>query len=62
MFAFAKKGVPAALRCDAVGNVYAACGDGVEVWNAGGRAMGLIEMASECSHHMMISHRTKDVC
>ncbi|KAI0404142.1 hypothetical protein F4802DRAFT_254861 [Xylaria palmicola] len=36
VFAFAFSGVPAAITCDPAGNVYAACADGVEVWNSEG--------------------------
>ncbi|TGJ86209.1 hypothetical protein E0Z10_g2530 [Xylaria hypoxylon] len=44
LFAFAFSGVPAAVTCDPAGNVYAACADGVEVWNSGGTALGLIQI------------------
>ncbi|KAI0433595.1 hypothetical protein F5Y09DRAFT_51998 [Xylaria sp. FL1042] len=44
VFAFAFSGVPAAVTCDPAGNVYAACGDGVEVWDSGGTALGLIRI------------------
>jgi len=45
VFAFAFSGVPASVVCDDVdGNVYAACADGVEVWNSGGTALGVIEI------------------
>ncbi|KAI0103652.1 hypothetical protein GGR51DRAFT_247804 [Nemania sp. FL0031] len=49
VFAFAFSGVPAAVTCDPVGNVYAACADGVEVWNSGGTALGLIQIPGVCS-------------
>lgn len=43
VFAYALSGVPAVLACDnLVGNVYAACGDGVEIWSPGGEPLGLI--------------------
>ena len=44
MFAYAADGVPTSVRCDPVGNVYASCGDGIEVWSPGGLALGLIEV------------------
>jgi hypothetical protein len=44
VFAIAFRGVPAAITCDPAGNVYAACADGVEVWNLGGTALGLIRI------------------
>ncbi|KAI3322104.1 calcium-dependent phosphotriesterase [Xylariaceae sp. AK1471] len=49
VFAFAFSGVPAAVICDPAGNVYAACVDGVEVWNSGGTALGVIEIPRGCS-------------
>ncbi|KAI1131343.1 hypothetical protein F5Y10DRAFT_233901 [Nemania abortiva] len=49
VFSFAFSGVPAAVTCDSAGNVYAACGDGVEVWNSGGTALGLIQIPGACS-------------
>ncbi|KAJ3566378.1 hypothetical protein NPX13_g7150 [Xylaria arbuscula] len=47
VFAFAFAGVPASVVCDSVGNVYAACADGVEVFNSGGIALGLIQIPGE---------------
>ncbi|KAK8011444.1 smp-30 gluconolaconase lre-like region containing protein [Apiospora arundinis] len=49
VFAFAMKGAPVAVKCDDVGNVYAACGDGIEIWSPGGVPLGLIEVAGGCS-------------
>ncbi|KAI0966281.1 hypothetical protein F4678DRAFT_297729 [Xylaria arbuscula] len=49
VFAVAFSGVPAAVTCDSGGNVYAACADGVEVWNSGGTALGLIQIPGVCS-------------
>ncbi|OAA57062.1 smp-30/gluconolaconase/lre-like region containing protein [Niveomyces insectorum RCEF 264] len=44
VFAYALRGVPMGIRCDAAGNVYAGCADGVEVWNLGGMLLGVIEV------------------
>ncbi|KXJ95666.1 hypothetical protein Micbo1qcDRAFT_230861 [Microdochium bolleyi] len=49
VFAYAAEGVPLAVVCDQAGNVYAACGDGVEIWSAGGVALGLIVVPGGCS-------------
>ncbi|KAI0013039.1 calcium-dependent phosphotriesterase [Xylariaceae sp. FL0662B] len=49
LFAYAIAGVPTAVACDAVGNVYAACADGVEIWSPAGAALGLIEISGGCS-------------
>jgi len=42
VFAFAAHGFPDGIKCDVHGNVYSGCGDGVEVWNAGGTMIGRI--------------------
>ncbi|KAI1814656.1 hypothetical protein GGS20DRAFT_576678 [Poronia punctata] len=49
VFSFAFSGVPAAVVCDPHGNVYAACGDGVEVWNSEGIPLGIIGIPEGCS-------------
>lgn len=38
----ADTGVPDGIKCDMAGNVYSGCGDGVNVWNAGGSLIGKI--------------------
>ncbi|KAK2041349.1 calcium-dependent phosphotriesterase [Colletotrichum somersetense] len=42
-FALARRGVPMHLICEN-GNVWAACGDGVEIWNSGGSLLGVIQV------------------
>ncbi|WVF69427.1 hypothetical protein IAT40_004204 [Kwoniella sp. CBS 6097] len=42
LFAFADTGVPDGIKCDAEGNVYAGCGDGIHVWNPRGTLIGKI--------------------
>ncbi|KAI1779676.1 calcium-dependent phosphotriesterase [Hypoxylon cercidicola] len=49
VFAYVRDGVPMAVICDDAGNVYTACGDGVEVWSPGGIALGLIEVPGGCT-------------
>ena len=49
VFVYVAAGVPASVHCDRAGNVYAACGDGVEVWSPGGVALGLIEVPGSWS-------------
>jgi len=41
-FAFAAVGAPDGIKCDVHGNVYAGCGDGIEVWNPAGTLIGII--------------------
>lgn len=45
MFAFCSSGVPDGIKCDAVGNVYSGCGDGVHVWDPRGNLIGKIFVA-----------------
>jgi gluconolactonase len=35
-------GVPDGIACDSAGNVYAACGDGLNVWNDSGMLLGKV--------------------
>ncbi|KAI1104053.1 calcium-dependent phosphotriesterase [Jackrogersella minutella] len=49
VFAYVKEGVPTAVACDLHDNVFAACGDGVEVWSPAGLALGLIEVPGGCT-------------
>lgn len=41
--------------CDDLGIVYAACGDGVEVWSPGGVALGVIEVPGKLVHYLLTS-------
>jgi gluconolactonase len=47
LFARAAKGVPKGIICDKSGNVFAGCGDGVEIWNPGGILLGVIAVPGE---------------
>jgi gluconolactonase len=47
LFARAVKGRPKGVICDAKGNVFAGCGDGVEIWNPGGLLLGVISVPCE---------------
>ncbi|ROW05843.1 hypothetical protein VMCG_05310 [Cytospora schulzeri] len=44
VFAVPIKGVPVGVKCDERGYVYAGCGDGIEIWNAGGMLQAVIEI------------------
>lgn len=41
-FAMADTGAPDGIKCDTLGNVYAGCGDGLNVWSPGGTLLGKI--------------------
>jgi gluconolactonase len=42
LFAMADTGIPDGIKCDLQGNVYSGCGDGVNIWSAGGVLLGKI--------------------
>lgn len=42
LFSHAEKGVPDGIKCDVHGNVYAGCGEGINVWSADGVLIGKI--------------------
>ncbi|KAK3352696.1 D-lactonohydrolase-like protein-like protein [Lasiosphaeria hispida] len=44
VFAFALSSIPMGIVCDDAGNVYTGCADGIEIWNAGGSILGVIEV------------------
>jgi hypothetical protein len=47
LFARALIGTPKGIICDSMGNVFAGCGDGVEIWNPGGTLLGVIRVPGE---------------
>lgn len=50
VFAYADTGAPDGIKCDVFGNVYAGCGDGVNIWNAGGMLIGKIQIEGGVSN------------
>ncbi|KAG9638250.1 calcium-dependent phosphotriesterase, partial [Aureobasidium melanogenum] len=42
LFAMADTGIPDGIKCDTAGNVYSGCGDGLNIWNAGGTLIGKV--------------------
>ncbi|KAJ5774868.1 SMP-30/Gluconolaconase/LRE-like region [Penicillium paradoxum] len=49
-FAFVNAGAPDGIHCDSRGNVYAGCGDGVQVWNPSGKLLGKIHLGSTAAN------------
>ncbi|KAL8951358.1 MAG: hypothetical protein Q9222_002659 [Ikaeria aurantiellina] len=50
VFAYADTGAPDGIKCDVYGNVYAGCGDGINVWNSGGMLVGKILIEGGCAN------------
>ncbi|KAL9017086.1 MAG: hypothetical protein Q9185_005546 [Variospora sp. 1 TL-2023] len=50
VFAYADTGAPDGVKCDVHGNVYAGCGDGINIWNAGGMLVGKILIEGGCAN------------
>ncbi|KAL0930548.1 SMP-30/Gluconolaconase/LRE-like region containing protein [Colletotrichum truncatum] len=48
LFSLARRGAPQHIMCED-GNVWAACGDGIEIWNSGGSLLGLIKVTGGVS-------------
>lgn len=57
-FAYVTPGVPDGVHCDAAGNVYAGCGDGVQVFNPSGKLIGKIYLG-ETSANFRTSMRAQ---
>lgn len=56
IFAMPQKGLPDGIKTDANGNVYAGCGDGVNVWNAGGKLLGKVVVEGGASNFVLGPH------
>ena len=50
VFAYADTGAPDGIKCDVFGNVYSGCGDGINIWNAGGMLIGKIQIEGGCAN------------
>lgn len=44
VFAVPVTGVPVSVKCEEEGLVYAGCGDGIEIWDAGGTLQAVVEI------------------
>jgi hypothetical protein len=47
VFAVPSTGMPASVKCDQNGFVYAGCSGGIEVWNSGGMLQAVVEIPGE---------------
>lgn len=53
VFAVPEKGLPDGIKTDAAGNLYAGCGDGVNVWNEGGVLLGKIAVTGGAANFIL---------
>lgn len=53
VFAMPEKGIPDGIKTDAGGNVYAGCGDGVNVWDEGGVLLGKFKVKGGSSNFVL---------
>ncbi|KAH8912919.1 hypothetical protein BR93DRAFT_922894 [Coniochaeta sp. PMI_546] len=49
LFARAATGIPRGIICDKKGNIFAGCGDGVEIWSPGGTLLGVVTVPAPVS-------------
>ncbi|KAI7927540.1 levo-lactonase [Pyricularia oryzae] len=56
-FAYINSGVPDGVHCDAQGNVYAGCGDGINVWNPSGKLIGKIHIGGGAANFAFAGKR-----
>ncbi|TPX09098.1 uncharacterized protein E0L32_001639 [Thyridium curvatum] len=61
-FAFVDAGVPDGVHCDAAGNVYAGCGDGVQVWNPSGKLIGKIFLGTTAANFQFVGDGRMVIC
>ncbi|KAM3075026.1 hypothetical protein ACMFMG_007513 [Clarireedia jacksonii] len=52
-FAMVQTGIPDGIKTDKAGNVYAGCGDGVNVWNKGGLFLGKIFVSGGAANFIL---------
>ncbi|KAJ5469695.1 hypothetical protein N7539_009313 [Penicillium diatomitis] len=61
-FAFVSPGAPDGIHCDSKGNVYAGCGDGVQVWNPSAKLIGKIFLGSTTANFQFVGHGRMVIC
>jgi len=61
-FAFVGAGVPDGIHCDSRGNVYAGCGDGVNVWNRFGKLIGKIYLGTTSANFQFAGDGRMVIC
>ncbi|CAG8932842.1 unnamed protein product [Penicillium salamii] len=62
LFAFVNSGAPDGIHCDSWGNVYAGCGDGVQVWNPSGKLIGKIYVGATSANFNFAGQGRMVIC
>ncbi|OAA68262.1 Six-bladed beta-propeller, TolB-like protein [Niveomyces insectorum RCEF 264] len=61
-FAYVDSVVPDGVHCDTHGNVYAGCGDGIQVWNPSGTLLGKIFLGTTAANFQFAGAGRMVVC
>ncbi|KAJ9149415.1 Lactonohydrolase [Pleurostoma richardsiae] len=62
VFAFIASGVPDGVHCDADGNLYAGCGDGVQVFSPSGKLLGKIYLGATAANFQFAGDGRMVIC
>ncbi|KAK5993096.1 Lactonohydrolase oryL-like protein [Cladobotryum mycophilum] len=62
LFAYIGAGVPDGIHCDAKGNVYSGCGDGIHVWNPAGTLLGKIFVGDVAANFQFAGNGRMIIC
>lgn len=61
-FAYVDSVVPDGVHCDTHGNVYAGCGDGIQVWSPAGTLLGKIYLGNTAANFQFSGAGRMVVC
>lgn len=61
-FAYVDSVVPDGVHCDTHGNVYAGCGDGIQVWSPAGTLLGKIYLGNTAANFQFAGAGRMVVC
>lgn len=61
-FAFVDSGAPDGVHTDSNGNVYAGCGDGIQVWNPSGKLLGKIYLGGTSANFKFAGQGRMVIC
>ncbi|CAK7217699.1 hypothetical protein SBRCBS47491_003259 [Sporothrix bragantina] len=61
-FAYVDSAIPDGVHCDTQGNLYAGCGDGIQVWNPSGTLLGKIYLGTGVANFQFMGTGRMVVC